>query len=195
MASTGIAAQLLPRGQTSHTRFKIPIDADIDISCRVKKQSNLAALLWEADAIIWDEVSPQSRHHIEGVSRCLQDVRNSEDDFGGLTVVFGGDWAQTLPVVKDQCLTASNVIEKCLASSPLWPKLTELRLNENMRLSTADKRTHEYISFLKRLVYDPTMHQVAQVPDSINVCPDEDELIQQVYRTADVLDALQNQET
>lgn len=185
----------MPRGQTSHTRFKIPIDVDIDITCGIKKQSQIAALLRETDVIIWDEVAPQNRHQIEAVNECLKDIRDSPDDFGGVTVVFGGDWAQTLPVVKNESLTPANVIEKCLVSSPLWPRLIKMRLSENMRLRSPDPVTRDYVTWMERLPYDPTMRELAELPESVHNSPSEEDLIQHVYRAEDVSAALQNSET
>ncbi|SGY11901.1 BQ5605_C011g06312 [Microbotryum silenes-dioicae] len=53
VASSGIAALLLPKGSTAHSRFKIPIDIFDDSTCNVPKQEQLAEL--------WDEALMQ--HH------------------------------------------------------------------------------------------------------------------------------------
>jgi len=42
VASSGIAALLLPFGKTVHSMFKIPIDADETSTCSISKQSELA---------------------------------------------------------------------------------------------------------------------------------------------------------
>ena len=42
VASSGIAALLLPFGKTAHSMFKIPIDADETSTCSISKQSELA---------------------------------------------------------------------------------------------------------------------------------------------------------
>ncbi|XP_075076598.1 uncharacterized protein LOC142163232 [Nicotiana tabacum] len=44
-ASSGVAASLLPGGQSAHSRFKIPIDVDGNFSCNISKQSSLASLI------------------------------------------------------------------------------------------------------------------------------------------------------
>lgn len=63
--------------------FKIPIDSlDIDSICNIPKESLRADLLRAADIIIF------------------QDLRNCPLPFGGLTVIFGGDPQQILPVVR-----------------------------------------------------------------------------------------------
>ena len=92
---------------------------------------------------VWDSSIAQTKARerksrkgvkLEAVDRCLKDIRNSQEDYGGLTVVFGGDWAQTLPVLSNERLTPGTVIEKTLVSSPLWRKLVKFRLTENMRI-------------------------------------------------------------
>ncbi|CAL1406483.1 unnamed protein product [Linum trigynum] len=42
VASSGIAATLLPDGSTGHSRFKIPIDIDSSSACNIKKGTHLA---------------------------------------------------------------------------------------------------------------------------------------------------------
>ena len=51
------------------------------------------------DLIIWDEVPMQDRYCQEAVNRSLQDIRGNEQLFGGIPVVFGGDFQQILPVI------------------------------------------------------------------------------------------------
>ena len=49
----------------------------------------------------------------------------------GQVVVLGGDFRQTLPVVRLKSKT--QTISACLTNSYLWPSLTHLQLTENMR--------------------------------------------------------------
>ena len=56
IASTGLACLLLPRGQTVHSTFKIPIDNLDEYSiCSIPKESLRADLLHSAHAIFYDE--------------------------------------------------------------------------------------------------------------------------------------------
>jgi ATP-dependent DNA helicase PIF1 len=72
------------------------------------------------------------RHGPEAVNRMLQDVRGDCRPFGGVTVVFGGDYQQILPVVlkgdRDDIVVAS------LQRSPLWNDIKVLHLQENIRI-------------------------------------------------------------
>jgi hypothetical protein len=52
IASSGVTASILPGGRTAHSRFKISLDIEKNITCRVSKQSGLAKLLRAANLII-----------------------------------------------------------------------------------------------------------------------------------------------
>jgi hypothetical protein len=132
VASSGIAALLLPGGRTSHSRFKIPIELFEESICSISKQSELAQLIRQTSLIIWDELPMQHRHAPEAVSRTLCDLRNNEQPFGGVTVVFGGDFQQILPVVPKG--SRPQIVGACFQSSPLWRNIVHLHLTQNMRL-------------------------------------------------------------
>ncbi|XP_071718987.1 uncharacterized protein [Rutidosis leptorrhynchoides] len=66
-ASSGIAALLLTRGRTAHSRFAIPINVLEDSFCNIQLDSPLAGLLNKAKLIIWDEAPMMHRHCVESV--------------------------------------------------------------------------------------------------------------------------------
>ena len=102
VASTRLAGLLLPGGQTAHSMFKIPIDTlDEDSMCHIPKESLRAKLLKAADTIIYDECLMAHCHCFKALDRTLQDVRNCQRPFRGLTIVFGRDFQQILPVIPD----------------------------------------------------------------------------------------------
>jgi len=113
VASSGISALLITGGRTAHSMFKIPID-DLNSNsfCAIPKESQRADLLRHTRLIIWDEVTPQHRYCPEALDRTCRDIRNNDKLFGGITVVFGGDFQQTLPVVKKG--SRDEIIEACL---------------------------------------------------------------------------------
>ncbi|XP_074270828.1 uncharacterized protein LOC141594731 [Silene latifolia] len=139
VASSGIAATLIPGGVTAHSRFGISINVTEDSICsRIKPGSDLAELLIRAKLIIWDEAPMTHRHCFEALDKSLKvvlrvlDVGNAELPFGGKVVVFGGDFRQTLPVVSKG--SRADVVAASLCSSYLWPFWKVLRLTKNMRL-------------------------------------------------------------
>jgi ATP-dependent DNA helicase PIF1 len=99
VASSGIAACLLSGGSTAHSRFKIPIDITSTSMCHIPRNSQLAELLRSTSLIIWDEAVMVHRHSVEAVDRTLRDLTGCPSSFGGIPIVFGGDFRQILPVV------------------------------------------------------------------------------------------------
>ncbi|CAN1725748.1 ATP-dependent DNA helicase PIF1 [Linum perenne] len=115
VATSGIAALLMEGGRTAHSKFHIPIKLTETSTCDIFHGTEVAELIQQASLIIWDE-APNSE----------------ERPFGGVSVVFGGDFRQILPVIKKG--TRSEIISASLKKSYLWEHLTHLRLSQNMRL-------------------------------------------------------------
>jgi hypothetical protein len=134
VASSEIAALLITGGRTSHSTFKIPIDIGPESICSIKPQTMIAELMKEASLIIWDKVPMQHHWCAEAVDRTLCDIRQLENSpFGGLTVVFGGDFQQILPVVPKG--GQEDIVGACIQHSPLWANIHLLYLKQNMRLN------------------------------------------------------------
>ena len=58
------------------------------------------------------------KQHIECVDRSLRDILKVNKPFGGITVVFGGDPRQILPVVRHG--DRPRIVQACVKSSGLW---------------------------------------------------------------------------
>jgi len=103
VASSRIAAQLLPGGRTAHSRFKIPLSNDIRGNCNITKNSNLAELLRQTALIIWDEVPMQHKAYFEAVNRTLNNICGRENDsiFGGILIVLRGGFRVLLTLRAD----------------------------------------------------------------------------------------------
>ena len=132
VASTGIAALLLNGGTTIHSRFKIPINLTAETVCGLSWQCATAKLLRQTALIVYDESPMHHRFLMEALDRTLRDVRESSAPFGGVSVVFAGDFRQILPIVPHT--DKSSVIAACLHQSPLWAAFAQFRLTENMRV-------------------------------------------------------------
>ncbi|XP_038687482.1 ATP-dependent DNA helicase pif1-like [Tripterygium wilfordii] len=105
VASSSIAALLLPGGRTTHSRFRIPIEPTEESTHDIKQGTQLARLICKTSLIIWDEAPMASKYCFESLDKTLRDIlRNTFDNsankpFGGLTTVLGGDFRQILPVI------------------------------------------------------------------------------------------------
>ena len=78
----------------------------------------------------------QHRHIHEAVNRTFKDIRRCQDKlFGGLTIVFGGDFKKILPViVKGSC---PEIVGACMQRShAVWTFIKVLKLKQNMHLNT-----------------------------------------------------------
>ncbi|XP_019240495.1 PREDICTED: uncharacterized protein LOC109220480 [Nicotiana attenuata] len=64
----------------------------------------------------------------------LKDLMDTNILFGGKVVVFGGDFRQTLPVVRN--VNKEDFISESLLYSTIWDELEKLQLSENMRAKT-----------------------------------------------------------
>jgi len=108
VASSGIAALLLDGGRTAHSCFKIPISLHVTSSCNLKKNSDHKGLLKQTGIIIWDEAPMIHCYVMEALDRSLRDLLQNESPFGGITVLFGGDFHQSclsFPRVQDSKLS------------------------------------------------------------------------------------------
>ena len=147
VATYGIASLLMNGGRTAHSRFHIPIDVHSTSTCHIEQNSELAELLENTSLIIWDEAPMAHKHCIESLNRTLRDIlsrndkSNADIPFGGITVVFGGDFRQTLPVIPKA--TRTEIVNSCLKRSYLWEHMTIIKLSENMRLKQLESTSKD----------------------------------------------------
>ena len=130
VAFSGIAALLIIGDRTSHSCFKIPIIIDETSTCQFSKNSLLAELIRLAELIILDEAPMQHQHIHEAVGHTFYDVRGCNKPFGGLSVVFGGDFQQILPVIVKG--SHAQIFNACMQRSILWQSMKVLHLTKNM---------------------------------------------------------------
>lgn len=186
VASSGIAALLMPGGRTAHSQFKILIEGLTESSvCSIPKESNLAGLLRATRLILWDEALMQHRHTHEALERTLRDIRDCDKPFGGVTVVFGGDFQQTLPVIPKG--TQEQIVEASLPRSYIWAFIRSdsadrvLRLRENMRLDAGEEEQN-FASWLLDVGHGRNVNSGGKIdiPHDM-VCPDLKSLTDFIY--------------
>lgn len=74
LASSGIAATLLPGSRSEHSNFKIPLKLFQDSTCFISHNSNIAEQIKQTNIIIWDEAPMQHIYRFEALDRSLRDV-------------------------------------------------------------------------------------------------------------------------
>jgi len=110
------------------------IDIHATSVCNIRKNDPLAEMIRQTGLIIWDEVTCNIALFVEAVDRTLRFLDN-DVPFGSITVAWGGDFKQTLPVV----IGAQG--RKLWGLHPellLWPHVKVLHLTENMRVDPND---------------------------------------------------------
>ncbi|RCN28833.1 hypothetical protein ANCCAN_25419 [Ancylostoma caninum] len=91
VAWSGIAATLLPRGRTVHSAFCLPVPInETRKTSLMSVQSRQARDLQSTDCIIWDEAPMAPKFALEAVDQLLRDIAQSDQPFGGKTMILGG---------------------------------------------------------------------------------------------------------
>ncbi|XP_043467393.1 ATP-dependent DNA helicase pif1-like [Leptopilina heterotoma] len=185
VASSGIAATLLPGGRTAHSMFKIPINIDqMEIPlCSITKNCNMAKVLRECVLIVWDECTMANKRGIEALDRTLQDVRNCNLTMGGVNLLFSGDFRQILPVVVRG--TRADEVNSCIKKSFLWPKIIRFSLLQNMRVHLGGEQGAQEFSNLLIAIGNGTLEEIdgsITIPTSLaTVVTSQEELIEHVF--------------
>ncbi|XP_076298040.1 uncharacterized protein LOC143217539 [Lasioglossum baleicum] len=187
VASSGIAATLLPGGRTAHSTFKIPIDLDRSETpiCNISRNSDLAKVIQDCHLIVWDECTMANKKAIEAVDRTIRDIRSTNTVMGSITTLFSGDFRQILPVVYRG--TRADEVNVCLKQSTLWPAIEKVTLTTNMRVQLGGSEESASFSSLLLRIGDGTIgsdDNVTLSPQLCNVVSTIEDLISRVYPDA-----------
>ncbi|XP_013713624.2 uncharacterized protein LOC106417353 [Brassica napus] len=149
VASSGIAALLLPSGRTAHSRFNIPLKLSEDKLCNIKPGTMLAELIEKTDLIIWDEAPMTHKHAFKALDKTLKDIMSKKNTptkdqtFSGKTVLLGGDFRQILPVIPHG--NRADTVITSISHSYLWDSCHKFSLKTNMRVNQDEKEFSEWL--------------------------------------------------
>ena len=103
IASSGIAATLLPGGRTAHSALKLPLNlhSTETPTCNISKSSGMGKVLLQCKLIIWDECTMAHKKSLEALDQCLKDLRGKSTPFGSTLILLAGDFRQTLKLPVD----------------------------------------------------------------------------------------------
>ena len=205
VASSGVATLLMPRGRTTHSRFKIPLDILDRSLCNIGRGTILAALIQKTSLIIWDEAPMTHRFCFEALDRTLRDLLSVDDPsnaakpFGGLPILLGGDFRQVLLVI--QGADRSQIVNASLIRSPLWKHVHVLKLTINMRLSSPALSPTEKarMSDFAQWVLDvgegrvPTHRKDGETEDTWIHIPDDVVILPEGDKIAAIVDTVYNE--
>jgi hypothetical protein len=176
-AFTGIAASLLDGGTTLHSRFKLPKNIDETTTCRLTREEKKQIL--EASVLIIDEAPMCSINLIDCLDREMKDLCKSNKLFGGKTVVFGGDFRQTLPVMKNA--KPAQITAVCLKKWKNWQFVRKRKLTKNMRTAPGQIEFSKYLLEMGNGQIEPIDRNDLIKMENDIVCETDDELIDFVY--------------
>ena len=167
VASTGIAATLLPFGKTAHSLFKIPVPLHANSISSLRPNSQAGKALRDTKLILWDECTMTAWKTLDLVDKLLRECSGSNLPFGGKVLLLGGDFRQCLVVVPRG--DRSQVVGESIYRSKLWPMFQYLELTENMRVRNDDGSHREWLLKLG----DGKLTNDANLPKDIIEVPPE----------------------
>ncbi|CAN6902752.1 unnamed protein product, partial [Brassica oleracea] len=109
----------------------------------------LADLLIQAKLIIWDEAPMTHKYAFEALDRSLRDIMSKTDKdahlkpFGGKTILLGGDFRQTLPIISQG--TRQDCVAASINRSYLWEFVQMFVLSQNMRINKTEVEFAKWI--------------------------------------------------
>lgn len=139
VSSSGVSALLLLHGSTAHSTFKLPINIGEDSTCNLNGRDKKSRAIIEAPIIVWDEISMQHKHCIEAVDRSLWHICRTDAQIGGKSLIFSGDFRQTLPIIPNGSL--SDQKKASFKGSSLWRLVKRFRLTTDLRLRENEGNT------------------------------------------------------
>lgn len=169
-ASTGIAATHI-NGQTIHSWSGIKIKSNLTARQieTILQDEYICARLMKTKTLIVDEVSMLDAQFIDDLDQVLRAARNTTEPhpFGGIQIVFVGDFFQLPPVVKDRPM-------KFAFEARAWEKanLSVCYLHEQHRQS--DKAFLDLLSAMRAGTITEAHKDLlrARMPKNLSVLPD-----------------------
>lgn len=136
----------------------------------------------------------QDRFCQEAVDITLKDIRNNDRPFGGVTVVFGGDFQQILPVVPKG--GREQTVGQSIQRSRLWANIQVLHLKKNMRLNDATEEERQFAQWLLDVGHGrrnvTNADTTITLPQNMRCGDNTEHLINAVYPGIGVLDTSDN---
>ena len=135
MAWSGIAACLMINGRTVHNCFRLPLHCEKnEVACNVGSDTIVRRELAAYDVFILDEASMVPKYAFDAIDKLLRELHDSEQPFGGVVMLLGGDFRQIPPVLRGGSVTEQWEIN--IRQSDIWKRgvFNIFTLTENMRV-------------------------------------------------------------
>jgi hypothetical protein len=120
----------------------------------------------------------QNKYDFEAVNRTLRDIRDCEESFSGLLVIFSGDFAQILPIIKRA--NRARTVTANLQQSFLWQRFITLFLRRNMRLISGADNTR-FDEWIRNLSYNSVIYGRILLPAYIHITNSAEVFFYKIY--------------
>lgn len=150
-STTGCSAINI-NGTTLHAFFGLKPNSNIIeyVSKLIKSNSECFKKILSLEVLIIDEVSMLDNKLCDDISYILKSVKKKENEFGGIQIIFVGDFFQLPPVSNTFCFTSKSWIKL----NPIIIELTEL-------IRQGDDKLFQLI--LGKLRFGKMTHQIYEI--------------------------------
>tara|TARA_B000000475_G_scaffold263835_1_gene250752 strand:- start:3906 stop:5120 length:1215 start_codon:yes stop_codon:yes gene_type:complete len=178
-ATTGCAAVNI-NGITLHSLFGIKPNINIytyvNKLLKVKFNNQIYKQIFFIDFLIIDEISMLDDKLCDNINYILKNIKNNDKPFGGIQILFVGDFFQLAPVENSYCFNSKSWKEL----NPLLIELTEpVRHNNDMafqiilsklRYGLINEKIYKILKLLKKNNFDnDEIKPTILYPNNINV--------------------------
>lgn len=152
-STTGVSSYLI-RGQTIHSFSGIGVfNPKQDLLKKIKKNRAIKRII-ECDLLVIDEISMLGSSYLSALSKGFKLVRKNEKPFGGIQVIFTGDFYQ-LPPIQDDYAFESDVWKELNLKTILLEKVyrftDELYSNMLARIRKGQHTPEDNVELFKRV--------------------------------------------
>ncbi len=203
LAPTGSAAALL-NGSTYHSVLNISTDRTKN---DITSQRKVCERLDGVDYIFLDEISMVACHELYQISGSLAKARNTtETPFGGLNIIFAGDFAQLKPVFGSPLYshTVGTSVDASMSvrsqqsaiGKALWHQvITVVILRQNMRQNTQSVEDAKFRTALENMRYAQcTQNDIEFLKTRIaGKSPGQPNIAEKKYRNVSIITELNSQ--
>ena len=124
------------RGTTIHSALKIPVSKCEKFikSMTPDLLNTMRAKLWYLKVLIIDEISMVGSKMLSRIDFRLKEIRNSKELFGGISILFVGDFNQLKPVMDSFAFQSPKSLPYgVIAGNILWSSVKHYKLDQIMR--------------------------------------------------------------
>ena len=179
-ASTGLAASLLDQGRTIHSWSHLGIFNDVFTvekyqkymarssipGFKASKNSTTLDNIRYCDTLIVDEVSMLPAYFIDNLDAMCKWVRGNNKPFGGIQIVFVGDFSQLPPVIRNEQRQNPKLNVGLAIESKAWKEAGI----KHLYLDKAHRAKDDNLKHLLNTIVDGSVNNDPRSQELLNQC-------------------------